>query len=95
MTVPTGAAAAAAAAVAQAIKASGTLVRVEPEELRRIVERQEAPLVVVAHKEGLFGDKHQYLTGYRGLAFYAQSPQPIELPGSAEIVAARTICMPS
>ncbi|HEX2165358.1 MAG TPA: hypothetical protein VHM02_15550 [Thermoanaerobaculia bacterium] len=90
-----GAAAAAAAAIAQAIKASGTLVRVEPEELRRILDRQEAPLVVVASKSGFFGEKHQYLTGYRGLAFYARSPRPIELPGTAEVVVARSIWMPS
>lgn len=86
---------AAAAAIAQAIKASGTLVRVEPEELRKILERQEAPLVVVAVKDGLFGEKHQYLTGYRGLAFYARSPRPIELPGTAEVVVARSIWVPS
>lgn len=95
MTTAGATAAAAAAAIANAIKASGTLVRVEPEELRKILERQEAPLVVVASKSGLFGEKHEVLTGYRGLAFYARSRQPIELPADAEVIVARSIWMPS
>lgn len=88
------AAVAAAAAVAQAIKASGTLVRVEPEDMRRILDLQEAPLVVVASRRGLFGEKHEVLTSYRGLAFYCKSPAPIELPGTAEVIAAKSIWMP-
>ena len=90
------AAAAAAAAVANAIKASGTLVRVEPEDMRRILDLQEAPLVVVAsHRGALFGPKHELLTSYRGLAFYCKSSEPIELPGTAEVIVAKKIWMPS
>jgi hypothetical protein len=98
MTAATGAVAAgaAAAAVANAIKASGTLVRVEPEEMRRILDLQEAPLVVVAsHAGALFGPKHELLTSYRGLAFYCRSSEAIELPGTAEVIAAKKIWMPS
>ena len=37
-----------AAAIANAIKASGVLVRVDPTEFLRIVHRAEEPLIVVA-----------------------------------------------
>jgi ABC-type branched-subunit amino acid transport system substrate-binding protein len=98
MTVATtGAAssAAIAAAIANAVKASGTLVRLEPAELQKILERQEAPLVVVASREGMFRTTHRYLTSYRGFGFYAQSKEPLELPSGAEVVTARQIWMPS
>ena len=97
MTVATSGATAGAvaAAIANAIKASGTLVRVEPEDMRRILDLQEAPLVVVASHRGLFGEKHELLTGYRGLAFYCRSSEPIALPGTAEVIAAKKIWMPS
>ena len=98
MTVATSSAAssaAIAAAIANAVKASGTLVRLEPTELQKILERQEAPLVVVASRNGLFGSKHQYLTSYRGFGFYAQSKQPLHLPSGAEVVTAKQIWMPS
>lgn len=87
--------AAIAAAIANAVKASGTLVRLEPAELQKILERQEAPLVVVAVHEGMFSTKHRYLTSYRGFGFYAQSKEPLELPPGAEVVAAKEIWMPS
>jgi hypothetical protein len=41
--------AAAAAAIAQAIKASGVLVRVEPREFSKILNRVKDPLVVTAN----------------------------------------------
>ena len=59
--------AAAAAAIANAIKASGVLVRLDPEEFAKLLARAEAPLVVAA--EGFWGG-YKYLTSYRGLAFF-------------------------
>lgn len=87
--------AAIAAAIANAVKASGTLVRLEPAELQKILERQEAPLVVVASRRGLLGGKNRYLTSYRGFGFYAESKEPLHLPSGAEVVAAKQIWMPS
>jgi hypothetical protein len=68
-------AAAAAAAIAQAIKASGAIVRVEPRDFLRIFEQQEAPLVVHA-TGGFFSTSYQYLTSYKGLAFFTKSETP-------------------
>lgn len=91
----TGAAAgaAAAAAVAQAVKASGAVVRVEPDDFRSLLRRQEVPLVVHAHG-GFLARKHRYLSSYKGLAFYTQSAEPVELPTRCELVEARSFWMP-
>ena len=85
---------AAAAAVARAIKASGTLVRLDPAEFSRILNRQEMPLVVRSHSRGLFLKRWCYLTPYRGLAFFTLSPEALPLPGKAEIIDAKAIWIP-
>jgi hypothetical protein len=86
-------AAAHASAIAQAIKASGVLVRVEPSEFMRILHRQDETLVVMA-RGGFFEPGWRYLTSYKGLAFFTKSPDPLPLPGRAEVVEARKIWIP-
>ena len=88
-----GAAAAAAAAIARAIKASGAIVRLDPEAFTRILERSSKPLVVNA-KGGLFKSNFQYLTAYKGLIFYTKSSTELMLPGDVEIISAREIWIP-
>ena len=88
-----GAAAAAAAAVAQAIKASGAIVQVGPEEFLRILGRQEEPLVVQA-TGGFFTTNYQYLSSYKGLIFYTKSAYPLELPPGTELMSAKKIWIP-
>lgn len=88
----TGAAHVAYAATAQALKASGTIVRVEPAVFVSLVARADAPLVVVAHG-GILRKRFRYLTSYRGLAFYAESPTQLAL-SKAEIIAAKSISIP-
>jgi hypothetical protein len=88
-----GAGAAAAAAIAQAIKASGVLVRVEPAEFLQILYRQKEPLVVHA-VGGFFRTSYQYLTSYKGLAFYSKSREPLDLPSGCELVTAGSIWIP-
>jgi len=86
-------AAAAAAAIAQAIKASGVLLRLDPAEFLKIVGRAPNPLVVTA-TGGVFTRNYQYLMGYKGLAFYTKSPEPLQLPAGAEVIAAKSIWIP-
>ena len=86
-------AAAAAAAVAQAIKASGAIVKVKPEEFLKIVARMESPLVVTA-EGGLWSVIHQYLTSYKGLAFFTKSKEPLNLPSDVELVVSGKIWIP-
>jgi hypothetical protein len=87
-------AAAHAAAIAQAIKASGVLVRVDPMEFLKILNHNDEPLIVVAHG-GFFRPAWRYLTSYKGLAFYTKSPDQLPLPGRAQVITAETIWMPS
>lgn len=87
-------AAAHAAAIAQAIKAMGVLVRVEPADFVRILHKQEEPLVVMAPPGGFFQRGWRYLTSYKGLAFFTKSRDPLPLPGGAEVVEAKTIWIP-
>jgi hypothetical protein len=87
-------AAAYAAAMAQAIKASGALVRLQPEDFVRLLNKQEEPLVVVA-RGALFRPRWQYLMPYKGLVFFTGSPEPVPLPGRAEIIEARRIWVPN
>ncbi len=85
---------AAAAAIANAIKASGSIVRVEPQAFADILRRVEKPMVVYA-QGGFFSGKHQYLTSYKGLTFYAKAAEQIDLPRGVEVIVAQKIWMPS
>lgn len=87
------AATAAAAAVAEAIKASGAIVRVEPDEFRKLLNHNAEGLVVHA-VGGLFSPGHKYIMGYKGLAFYASAREPIPLPGTCQVVEAKKIWIP-
>jgi hypothetical protein len=87
------AAGATAAAIANAIKASGVLVLLSPEEFVKILARAREPVVVVA-EGGLFSRKFHYLMSYKGLAFFAKSNDPLQLPGGVEVVQARSISIP-
>lgn len=82
-----------AAAIAQAIKASGVIVRVEPGDFIRILHKQDETLVVIA-PGGFFQRGWRYLTSYKGLAFFTKSRDPLPLPGGAEVVEAKTIWVP-
>jgi hypothetical protein len=88
-----GGAAAAAAIIANAIKASGTIVRVEPETFADLLRRTEKPLVIY-YQGGLISTNHQYLTSYKGFAFFAKSDEQIDLPRSAEVIVAEKIWIP-
>jgi hypothetical protein len=88
-----GGGAAAAAAIAQAIKASGVVVRLAPEEFRKVMIRVPDPLVIIA-QGGVFSTNFQYLMSYKGLAFCTKSSTPLDLPAGAEVVTAEKIWTP-
>ena len=86
-------AAAHAAMVAQATKASGTIVRVDNGNFMLILKHAESPLVVVA-KGGVFHKHFRYLTSYKGLAFFTKSDLQLVLPRHVETIAAEKIWIP-
>jgi hypothetical protein len=86
-------AAAAAAAIANAIKASGAIVSVEPRDFSALLYKATEPLVVCA-QGGLFSSKYQYLMAYKGLIFHTKTQTPLQLPSEAETVQAQKIWIP-
>jgi hypothetical protein len=87
------AAASAHAAMINAVKASGVVVQVEPEEFRTLLTRARDPLVVYT-EGGILSTHYRYLMSYKGLAFSTRSPEPLPMPSGAETVHARKIWMP-
>ena len=82
-----------AAAIVEAIKASGAIVRVEPEEFRKLLDQNQEGLLVHA-MGGLFSSKHRYLMGYKGLVFHTSAPESISVPRGCQIVEAKKIWIP-
>jgi hypothetical protein len=79
--------------IANANKASGTLVRIEPEEFMKILRRVENPFVIYA-EGGMISTNYQYLTSYKGFAFYTKADEQIELPRNSEVVVADKVWLP-
>lgn len=82
------------AAIANAIKASGVVVRVTPEDFQKILAKADKPLVVWS-KGGFFSRNYQYLTSYKGFAFFTKSGAPLEFSPKIETVLADKIWIPS
>jgi hypothetical protein len=69
-------------------------VSVEPRDFMILLARIDKPLVVVAESR-ILRVTYQYLVGYKGLVFFAKSGNPLQLPGSAEVIAAKKIWIPA
>jgi hypothetical protein len=83
----------AAAAIAQAIKASGILIKVEEDAFHTIISKSENPLIVMA-EGGVFNKNYQYLTSYKGLAFYTKTSGQLQFPNKTELIYAQKIWIP-
>jgi len=90
-----GSAATAHAAMANAVKASGSIVRVDVGAFETVLSRCQNPLVVYSEKRFFTGGYYKYLTSYKGLTFYTKSKEPLMLPSSAEVVQVEKIWIPS
>ena len=88
-----GGAAAGGAAIAQAIKASGAIVRVEPTDFMTILQRAGNPLVVCSQSK-FFSIKYHYLTAYKGLIFYTKTKTSLTLRLETEVITAKNIWIP-
>ena len=86
---------AAAAAIAQAIKASGAIVRMDPDDFLQIVNRADEPLVVMAISKVFGRTTYKYITSYKGLAFYTKSSSQLPMSISAQLIHAKSIWIPS
>jgi hypothetical protein len=79
--------------IAQANRATGLLVRLEPEEFSKVLSRMKEPMVVVV-EGGIFTTHYHYLTSYKGLPFYTKSDGQLQLPDGTEVVNAGSISLP-
>ncbi len=79
--------------IANAIKASGTVVQVEPAEFAKLLKKVESPLVIYA-EGGMLQTNHQYLVSYKGFAFYTKAYEQIDLPKNTEVIVADKIWIP-
>jgi hypothetical protein len=86
--------AAAQAAISQAVKASGTLIRIEPEEFSRLIRGMDDGVVVESETK-IFSTTYKYLTSYKGLCFFTKSSSQLSIPSKLEKIKARTVWMPS
>ncbi len=84
---------AATAAVAQAIKASGAIVKISPEGFKALLQRAKEPLVIVS-QGGLISKKFEYLMGYKGLVFFTSSKEQFGFTSGVELVTAEKIWIP-
>jgi hypothetical protein len=84
---------AAQAAIANAIKASGVVVRLEAGDFMTILKRIDEPLVVTG-MGGVFRKHFQYLTSYKGLAFFTTSESQLLFPSRVELIQAKKIVVP-
>jgi hypothetical protein len=85
--------AAVAAAIANAVKASGVVVRVDSANFQTILRKIKEPLVIYA-EGGLFSTNYQYLVSYKGFAFFTKSSAPLLLPPGVEIIKTKKIWAP-
>lgn len=88
-----GGAAGAYAAIANAIKASGAIVRVKEEDFIKVISRAENPVVIIS-RGGFMKKDFDYLTSYKGLIFYTKTKNEIILPGNPEVISAQQIWIP-
>ena len=88
-----GAAAAAYAAMINAVRSFGVIVTVSPDDFLVVVALQDEPLVVTSIG-GFFTTEYRYLVSYKGLAFFAKSAYPLDLPSGTELVRAKKLYLP-
>ncbi len=87
-------AAAAAAEIARAIKASGAIIELVPEEFLKIASMNEKLLIVWCYEKGIFSEAYKYMTSYKGLFFYTKSKFSIEFPKDTEFINSKKIWIP-
>ncbi len=87
-------AAAAVAAIANATNASGAIVKLEPAEFQKILNRAES-VVVVHAMGGIFKKNYQYLLSYKGLFFFTKAEAPLTFGHKVELVTANKIWIPN
>ncbi len=88
-----GAAGGAAAATANALKASGSLIKVELRDFEKILDKTENSLVVHS-SGGMLSRSQHYLVSCSGFTFYYKGKEPLRLPERFDVIEAKSIWIP-
>jgi hypothetical protein len=83
-----------AAAQANAVKAFGGIVTVEPALFSQLVNKSDESLVVAAESRIFGRQRYRYLTGFKGLVFFTKSHEPLQFSSRVEILRAKKIQVP-
>lgn len=75
-----------ASEVVMGIMAYGAVVHVKPDIFLTTLAKMEAPLVLMCHEKSFISEVFQYLSPYKGLFFYVESKEPVEMPLEWEVV---------
>lgn len=78
--------------MANAMKAIGAIIFVEPGEFLDILRKNEKGVVV--YSPSGFLSKHKYLTNYKGFTFFTKSKDALMIHGAAEVITAKKIIVP-
>ncbi len=87
-------AAAAQAAIQEAIKASGAIVKIAPNEFSSLISRMDDGIVIEKGDKGFLNRGYKYSTSYKGFIFYCKSGNQITIPSRLEKVKADRIWVP-
>ena len=88
-----GAAAGYMSMVSQAIKACGSIIRVDEMTFQTLVENQPNGLYVWS-KAGFFGSHYKVMRSYRGMTFYCKYTTLPVFPAEAEVIQAKRLVIP-
>lgn len=81
------------ARIANAIKASGAIVKVDPGEFEKILAKNRDALVVIA-EGGFIGREFRYLTTCKALVLFTKSKTTLLLDSRIEAIEAEKIWIP-
>ena len=71
---------AAQAAIQEAIKASGAIVKIEPNEFSNLISKMDDGIVIEKGDNGFFDSGYKYSTSDKGFIFYCKSKNQINDP---------------
>jgi len=86
--------AAAQAAIQEAIKASGAIVKIAPNEFSNLISKMDDGIVIEKGDKGFFDSGYKYSTSYKGFIFYCKSRNQITIPSRLEKIKANRIWVP-
>lgn len=85
---------AAQAAIQEAIKASGTIVRIEASEFSRLISKMESGIVIESVSKFFGKEFFKYSTSYSGFVFCCKTTSKMSIPSRLEKINARNIWFP-